>query len=107
MGCCWPSAAWKAPQPSSRSCGSASTSQTARSRIPQSRARCRCRARREENGMRANRGVSTGALELDALDRDIIEALRADGRASNSAVAARLGVAEGTIRQRVKKLLDT
>jgi Lrp/AsnC family transcriptional regulator for asnA, asnC and gidA len=46
-------------------------------------------------------------VELDALDRDIIEALRADGRASNSAIAAELGVAEGTIRQRIKKLIDS
>jgi Lrp/AsnC family transcriptional regulator for asnA, asnC and gidA len=60
--------------------------------------------------MKATRNSeSEGAqpIELDALDRGIIEALRKDGRMNNSAVAAELGVAEGTIRQRIKKLLDT
>jgi Lrp/AsnC family transcriptional regulator, regulator for asnA, asnC and gidA len=46
-------------------------------------------------------------VELDTLDRGIIEALRRDGRVSNSAIAAQLGVAEGTVRLRIKKLLDT
>jgi len=46
-------------------------------------------------------------VELDTLDRGIIEALRADGRAGNSAIAAGLGVTEGTVRQRIKKLIDT
>ena len=46
-------------------------------------------------------------VELDTLDRAIVEALRADGRAANSAIAAGLGVAEGTVRQRIKKLIDT
>jgi Lrp/AsnC family transcriptional regulator for asnA, asnC and gidA len=44
---------------------------------------------------------------LDALDRAIIDALRKDGRASNSDVAQELGVTEGTIRARVKKLLSS
>lgn len=44
--------------------------------------------------------------ELDAVDQKIIELLRADGRANNSAIAAQLGVAEGTVRQRVRKLTD-
>jgi Lrp/AsnC family transcriptional regulator for asnA, asnC and gidA len=45
-------------------------------------------------------------VQLDAVDRAIIEALRVDGRAGNSAIAGELGVAEGTVRQRIKKLLD-
>ncbi|MET0387464.1 MAG: Lrp/AsnC family transcriptional regulator, partial [Polyangiales bacterium] len=45
--------------------------------------------------------------ELDAVDRGIVEALRADGRANNSAIAAQLGIAEGTVRQRVRKLTET
>ena len=45
-------------------------------------------------------------VEVDELDRGIIAALREDGRASNSAIAERLGVVEGTVRLRVKKLLD-
>jgi Lrp/AsnC family transcriptional regulator for asnA, asnC and gidA len=57
--------------------------------------------------MRASRSAEPRPIELDALDRGIIEALRKDGRMNNSAVAAELGVAEGTIRQRIKKLLDT
>lgn len=57
--------------------------------------------------MRASRSEGTQPIELDALDRGIIEALRKDGRMNNSAVAAELGVAEGTIRQRIKKLLDS
>ena len=36
-----------------------------------------------------------------------MDALRADGRATHSAIAAELGVAEGTIRQRLKKLFDS
>jgi Lrp/AsnC family transcriptional regulator for asnA, asnC and gidA len=44
--------------------------------------------------------------ELDAVDRGIVEALRADGRTNNSAIAAQLGVAEGTVRQRVRKLTE-
>ena len=60
--------------------------------------------------MKATRGGKSDdarPVELDALDRGIIDALRKDGRVNNSAVAAELGVAEGTIRQRIKKLLDT
>ena len=45
-------------------------------------------------------------LELDDVDRGIIEALRADGRANNSVIAAQLGVAEGTVRLRVRKLTE-
>lgn len=44
--------------------------------------------------------------ELDEIDRGILEALRADGRTNNSVIAARLGIAEGTVRQRMKKLTD-
>jgi Lrp/AsnC family transcriptional regulator for asnA, asnC and gidA len=44
--------------------------------------------------------------ELDAVDQKIVELLRADGRANNSAIAAQLGVAEGTVRQRVRKLTE-
>jgi Lrp/AsnC family transcriptional regulator for asnA, asnC and gidA len=44
--------------------------------------------------------------QLDELDRDIIQALRLDGRTNNSTIAAQLGVAEGTVRQRVRKLSE-
>jgi len=56
--------------------------------------------------MRALPSPHVTTHELDAIDRGIVEALRADGRANNSAIAARLGVAEGTVRQRVRKLTD-
>jgi len=48
-------------------------------------------------------GMTVG---VDELDRGIIAALRGDGRATNSAIAERLGVVEGTVRLRIKKLLD-
>lgn len=41
---------------------------------------------------------------LDELDRNIIEALGRDGRLSNRQIAAELGVTEGTIRTRIKRL---
>ena len=44
--------------------------------------------------------------ELDEIDRGIVAALRADGRTNNSVIAARLGVAEGTVRQRMRKLTE-
>lgn len=45
-------------------------------------------------------------VELDGTDRGIIEALREDGRANNSVIAAKLGVTEGTVRARIRKLID-
>jgi Lrp/AsnC family transcriptional regulator for asnA, asnC and gidA len=56
--------------------------------------------------MRALPNTSQPTLELDELDRGIVQALRADGRTNNSAIAAQLGVAEGTVRQRMRKLTD-
>ena len=43
-------------------------------------------------------------LSLDQLDKTIINALQANGRASNAEVARTLGVSEGTIRRRLKRL---
>ena len=43
-------------------------------------------------------------LSLDQLDKPIINALQTDGRASNAEVARTLGVSEGTIRRRLKRL---
>lgn len=42
---------------------------------------------------------------LDALDQGLIRALQKDGRTSYSALAKRLGVTEGTIRNRLARLL--
>ena len=41
---------------------------------------------------------------LDELDHRIIELLTLDARVSNRQIAAQLGVTEGTIRGRVKRL---
>lgn len=46
------------------------------------------------------------SLELDALDRQIIDRLAQDARISNRAIARELDVTEGTIRTRLKRLLD-
>ncbi|WP_336951225.1 Lrp/AsnC family transcriptional regulator [Sphingobium aromaticivastans] len=43
-------------------------------------------------------------LHLDKLDRGIVERLAQDARISNRAIAAELGVTEGTIRTRIKRL---
>lgn len=42
--------------------------------------------------------------ELDELDRNLIEILSQDARLSNRKVAYELGVTEGTVRGRIKKL---
>ncbi|HUD93958.1 Lrp/AsnC family transcriptional regulator [Sphingobium sp.] len=41
---------------------------------------------------------------LDALDHKIVDKLARDARVSNRAIAAELGVTEGTIRTRIKRL---
>ena len=43
---------------------------------------------------------------MDDLDLKIIEELRQDGRASNSTIARSLGVSEGTVRRRLKRLVE-
>ena len=44
---------------------------------------------------------------MDELGRKIIQQLQKDGRAKNSDIARRLGVTEGTVRRRIKSLLDS
>jgi DNA-binding Lrp family transcriptional regulator len=44
---------------------------------------------------------------LDDLDRRIIDLLTVDARVSNRQIAARLGVTEGTIRGRIRRLEET
>jgi len=46
----------------------------------------------------------TSSVRLDDLDRGIVERLSRDARISNRAIAADLGVTEGTIRTRIKRL---
>ncbi|MCM8532882.1 MAG: Lrp/AsnC family transcriptional regulator [Lentisphaeraceae bacterium] len=45
-------------------------------------------------------------VQLNNLDWDIIKELQKNGREPNSTIAKKLNVTEGTIRQRVKKLLE-
>lgn len=43
-------------------------------------------------------------MQLDAVDRQLIEILSRDARVSNRKIAADLGVTEGTVRGRIKRL---
>ena len=43
---------------------------------------------------------------MDELDRKIIRILQQDGRAGNAKIARQLGVSEGTIRRRLKRLIE-
>ena len=43
---------------------------------------------------------------MDGLDSSIIEILRGEGRASNAGIARQVGVSEGTVRRRLKRLID-
>ena len=43
---------------------------------------------------------------MDDFDKSIIDILESDGRASNAEIARKIGVSEGTIRRRLKKLID-
>jgi Lrp/AsnC family transcriptional regulator for asnA, asnC and gidA len=42
---------------------------------------------------------------VDELDREIVAILQSNGRASNAWIARRIGVSEGTVRRRLKKLM--
>ena len=43
---------------------------------------------------------------MDKLDRQIIDVLQDDGRATNAGIARCTGVSEGTVRRRLKRLVD-
>ncbi len=43
---------------------------------------------------------------MDKLDTSIIDILQSDGRASNAGIARRVGVSEGTVRRRLKRLIQ-
>ncbi len=43
---------------------------------------------------------------MDELDAKIISTLRQDGRASNAGIARSAGVSEGTVRRRLRRLID-
>ncbi len=46
-------------------------------------------------------------MAIDAIDRKIIALLGQDGRQSNREIARQIGVSEGTVRQRLGKLIDS
>ena len=54
----------------------------------------------------AMRGPVTRPRSLDPIDRGIIEALQENGRSAFRAVAARVGVAEATVRTRYARLVE-
>ena len=43
---------------------------------------------------------------MDELDKRIIKLLQVDGRASNAKIAREVGVSEGTVRRRLRRLID-
>ena len=43
---------------------------------------------------------------MDELDRKIISILQLDGRASNAKIAREVGVSEGTVRRRLRRLIQ-
>ena len=43
---------------------------------------------------------------MDELDTRIIELLQEDGRASNAGIARKVGVSEGTVRRRLRRLIQ-
>jgi Lrp/AsnC family transcriptional regulator, regulator for asnA, asnC and gidA len=49
---------------------------------------------------------SPGAVQLDAISKQIIEQLQQDGRRSYAAIGKAVGLSEAAVRQRVQKLLD-
>ncbi|WP_085033397.1 Lrp/AsnC family transcriptional regulator [Ensifer aridi] len=53
------------------------------------------------------RGTTVAKYTPDDLDRQIIAHLRADGRASLSKLSDALGVARGTVQNRLDRLLET
>jgi len=56
--------------------------------------------------LEGRRGPVSAPRRIDALDQGIVEALQANGRESFRAIAARLGVSEGTVRARYARLCE-
>jgi len=66
------------------------------------------RIRYNSNGQLTNHKLSAKDAEyMDRLDEKIIQILRENGRASNAEVARELKVSEGTIRRRIRKLVQS
>jgi Lrp/AsnC family transcriptional regulator for asnA, asnC and gidA len=49
---------------------------------------------------------TTERTQMDELDRRIISLLQMDGRASNAKIAREVGVSEGTVRRRLRRLIQ-
>ena len=47
------------------------------------------------------------SLKIDATDLQILAILRENGRTPNNEIAARLSISEGTVRNRIKKMMDS
>lgn len=45
-------------------------------------------------------------MSVDTVDRRIISLLNAEGRINNNEIAAKLGISEGTVRNRIRKLTE-
>lgn len=50
--------------------------------------------------------MKNSKLKIDALDAEIILLLQDNGRIANTAIAKKLGIAESTVRTRLKRLFD-
>ena len=46
-------------------------------------------------------------MKLDSTDHKIIQILEKNGRTPNKEIAARVSISEGTVRNRIKKLIDS
>ena len=54
----------------------------------------------------SNENYVNGVVRMDELDTKIVSILQKDGRASNAGIAREVGVSEGTVRRRLKRLVD-
>ena len=45
-------------------------------------------------------------MTVDTVDRRIVSVLNAEGRINNNEIAAKLGISEGTVRNRIRKLTE-
>jgi Lrp/AsnC family transcriptional regulator for asnA, asnC and gidA len=61
--------------------------------------------RRGRRGYHRPQGAAM-TMRVDKVDWDIIRILEKNGRAANKDIAAKIGVSEGTVRNRIKKLTD-
>lgn len=50
--------------------------------------------------------IVTSSMEMDSLDRDILDILRRDARTPYTEIASAVETSEGTVRNRVERLID-